>query len=350
MTLPNTPAYLAFLVIHILSGFVGMYGGLVPLFTRKGGKAHRKWGLVFTWSMGIAAATAFPLAWWREDPLQVVIGVFSGYLTLFGYRVLRRHNTGGASRALDWGAGVLSGVVFLATVALGTYLLFARPSPEARVALAFGVLGLIVAGRDLHGLATKDDSISRRILDHMVATSLAVTAAFAAFLNTQFYRLTHLEWQLDARMLLPVAVALPLLACWLPAWIKRLRTEQSTADILKNSGAETSEQERMRGFGMAEGITFLLLIFIAVPLKHLGGHPEFVRVMGSLHGAMFVLYAISVIVAGRASRWPFPKYALALGAGVLPFGTFLLDAQWRREGSGGKIEPAALPGRAHRPH
>ncbi len=333
MTLPNTPylgVYLALLAVHVLSGFVGMYSGLVPLFTRKGGKAHRNWGMLFTWAMGTAAVTAFPLAWWREDLLQVVIGVFSGYLTLFGYRVLRRYGAGGTSRTPDWGVAIWSGVVFLATIVVGMCLLFTRPSPEARVAVAFGILGLIVAGRDLHGLATNDVSFGRRILDHIIASSLAVMSAFSAFLNTQFYRLTHLEWDVDAKMLLPVVITLPLLAFWLPVWTKRLREEHNTADILRNSGAETSEPERMRGFGIAEGITFLLLLGVAVPLKRLGGHSEFVRIMGPLHGAMFVLYVVSVILAGRASRWSKKKYALALGAGIVPFGTFLLDAAWKK--------------------
>lgn len=345
MILPTTPyvaAYLAILIIHVVSGFVGMYGGLVPLFTRKGGKAHRKWGLIFTVAMAVAAVTAFPLAWWRHNPFQVVIGVFSGYLTLFGYRVLRRHDATGSSSAmlqrnnvLDWTAGTLAFAAFLATTVAGTYLLFLRSQPEARVAVVFGIVGLIVAGRDLHGLSTKNVSFARRILDHMIASSLAVVSAFSAFLNTQFYRLTHLEWQLDAKMLLPVIIALPLFVFWLPVWIRRLRTEQSTMDILRSSSAEGSEIEQMRGFGMAEGITFLLLLAVAVPLKHIGGHPEFVRIMGPLHGAMFVLYVVSVVLAGRASQWSPGKYGIALGAGVLPLGTFLLDAAWRR-GKGSK--------------
>jgi integral membrane protein len=337
------PMYMIFLAVHVLSGFVGMYGGLVPLFSHKGGRAHRKWGQVFTWALGISSLTSFPLAWWRSDLFQVVVGIFSGYLTLYGYRVLRRR-PGASADKVDWALSVVCCIAFAVITLMSSYFLVVAPSPEARVALIFGCLGLIVAGRDLETLITKDNSFQRRVLDHMIASSLALMVAFSAFLNTQFGRLTHLEWSLDKKMLLPLLVAVPLLTYWLPRWSRTLSGAQSVGDLPRGGEGETPELARLRLFGWAEGVTFLLLLGIAVPLKHLGGHPEFVRIMGPIHGAMFVLYIVSVLIAASALRWSRKTTLTALVASVIPCGTFVLEARWRHAEAGQGLQernPAA---------
>jgi integral membrane protein len=324
--------YLAFLLLHVVSGFLGMYAGFVPLFTRKGGKAHRTWGRVFTWAMGAAAVSSFPLAAIRADGVQAVVGLLSGYLTLFGYRVLRCTEPAAFSRT-DAFLSFAVGICFLVATGIGLVQTVASPHPSARVLLVFSSLGVLVAARDLYGFWRRDTSFSRRILDHGIALSLALTTGFSAFLNTQFYRLTRIEWPMDAKMLLPVGVSLLLLLYWLPIWARRLRTQNSVADILREAGAETSERERMRSFGWAEGISFLLLLGIAVPLKRWGGYPDLVRLLGPIHGALFLLYSISAWMAARAEHWSWKRRLAAQLVGVLPCGTFLFEAweKYRKE-------------------
>lgn len=88
----------------------------------------------------------------------------------------------------------------------------------------------------------------------------------------------------------------------------------------------------LRAVGFAEGVSYLLLLGLAMPLKYLAGLPSAVTYVGWAHGMLFVLFVAAVAVAARARRWGFGRVAKALVASLLPFGTFVLDREWRREG------------------
>lgn len=84
---------------------------------------------------------------------------------------------------------------------------------------------------------------------------------------------------------------------------------------------------RFRTVALLEGWSFLLLLFIAMPLKYWVGVPEAVKVVGWAHGALFVLYIFTLLEAGLKLRWSFFTITLAFLASLVPFGTFVLDAQ-----------------------
>ena len=86
-----------------------------------------------------------------------------------------------------------------------------------------------------------------------------------------------------------------------------------------------SPKTRLRVIGFAEGVSYLLLLFIAVPLKRLGGHPEAVQVLGPIHGLLFLLYVLTVIQGKIEYGWPLGKTAMALLASIIPGGTFYAD-------------------------
>jgi integral membrane protein len=81
-------------------------------------------------------------------------------------------------------------------------------------------------------------------------------------------------------------------------------------------------ERRFRLVAYAEGASFLLLLFIAMPLKYWAGWPLAVRVVGMLHGLLFVLYVVLVFEAVNAGRFGMRKPALALLASLLPFAPF----------------------------
>ncbi|MCX7571891.1 DUF3817 domain-containing protein [Tumebacillus sp. DT12] len=88
---------------------------------------------------------------------------------------------------------------------------------------------------------------------------------------------------------------------------------------------------RLRVIGFIEGISFLLLLFIAMPLKYMFDRPEMVQVVGMIHGVLFVLFILAVLHAAVVHRWKMLKVLFALIASSIPFGTFVLDARLRRE-------------------
>lgn len=88
---------------------------------------------------------------------------------------------------------------------------------------------------------------------------------------------------------------------------------------------------RLRVIGLVEGISFLLLLGIAMPLKYFADIPIFVTIVGALHGILFVLYIASVAEVWSKLRWSIGRVIGALAASIIPFGTFVLDARLRQE-------------------
>src|SRR5687768_2492575 len=84
---------------------------------------------------------------------------------------------------------------------------------------------------------------------------------------------------------------------------------------------------RLRIIGFAEGISYLILLGIAMPLKYFYQLPQTVRITGMIHGVLFVLYVLYVILVAVELRWNFRKIALALLASLIPFGTFWADVR-----------------------
>lgn len=88
---------------------------------------------------------------------------------------------------------------------------------------------------------------------------------------------------------------------------------------------------RLRVIGMIEGISYLILLGIAMPLKYLAGIPEVVKVVGWAHGVLFVGYVLALLHVWVARRWSLGRAVLAFVVSLLPFGTFLFDKSLRRE-------------------
>lgn len=82
---------------------------------------------------------------------------------------------------------------------------------------------------------------------------------------------------------------------------------------------------RMRVVGMLEGVSFLLLMGIAMPLKYLAGRPEAVRYFGWLHGLLFIGYCLAILSALVNGKISFRKSVMAFVASLIPFGPFVID-------------------------
>lgn len=84
-------------------------------------------------------------------------------------------------------------------------------------------------------------------------------------------------------------------------------------------------RNQFRSIAVLEGISFILLVFIAMPLKYWADMPQAVRVLGSIHGGLFVAFVIWLYLIREKENWPITKTALAFLASLLPFGTFWMD-------------------------
>ncbi|MCE6991646.1 DUF3817 domain-containing protein [Dyadobacter sp. CY323] len=87
---------------------------------------------------------------------------------------------------------------------------------------------------------------------------------------------------------------------------------------------------RLRIVAFIEGISYLVLLGIAMPLKYLAGIPQAVRVVGMAHGVLFVLFVILLIQVAIERNWSFKKSIYSFISSLVPFGTFYADARWFR--------------------
>src|SRR6185503_13411883 len=81
----------------------------------------------------------------------------------------------------------------------------------------------------------------------------------------------------------------------------------------------------LRVIGILEGISYLVLLGVAMPLKYFFGFAEVVKFVGWIHGLLFILFIPAVFVAKRPMNWNFFWVLFAMVASLLPFGTFMLD-------------------------
>lgn len=88
---------------------------------------------------------------------------------------------------------------------------------------------------------------------------------------------------------------------------------------------------RLRIIGLLEGMSLILLIFIAAPLKYFFHYPDLVRMLGPVHGLLFCLFVFITLSVGVSCRWPFFTTTWkVLLACIIPFGTFYIDKHMLR--------------------
>lgn len=89
-----------------------------------------------------------------------------------------------------------------------------------------------------------------------------------------------------------------------------------------------------RKVAVAEGISYIALICIAMPLKYFAHMPLAVKYTGWAHGLLFVLYVALVIMCWTEYKWKFGKTVLIFFASLLPFAPFYVDKRLKEEPAG----------------
>ncbi|WP_299092483.1 DUF3817 domain-containing protein [uncultured Metabacillus sp.] len=87
----------------------------------------------------------------------------------------------------------------------------------------------------------------------------------------------------------------------------------------------------LRFVGNLEGISYLVLLIIAMPLKYFLDFPLAVTIVGGLHGFLFVLFVVMVAVVKFKKHWAVLWGIWAVFLAFIPFGTFYLDRQLKNK-------------------
>ena len=88
--------------------------------------------------------------------------------------------------------------------------------------------------------------------------------------------------------------------------------------------------QTLRVVGFLEGISFLLLLFVAMPMKYIFDNPILAKYVGMGHGVLFILFLIVLFVVCEKQKWSLKMFILGLIASILPFGPFVFDAKIKK--------------------
>ncbi len=80
-----------------------------------------------------------------------------------------------------------------------------------------------------------------------------------------------------------------------------------------------------------EGVSYILLLFVAVPLKYWGGDEQYVKLLGMPHGLLFVGYLIIAFLIKDDENWSGKDFGIVMLASILPFGTFYIDWKYLKK-------------------
>ncbi|HLP51957.1 MAG TPA: hypothetical protein VK154_13805 [Chitinophagales bacterium] len=201
-----------FLYAHIAAGGTALLSGLVAILTTKGGKVHKRSGLVFFYCMLLVAFSAFVIAIAKGNGFLLAIAMFSFYLNYFGYRALK--NRDAKFKWFDWAV-----VLFSSGTAL--YMLYTRQI----VLVAFGTLLLYLLFNAIRPQLMGEEKIKearrRRVLAHlgnMMGSYIATVTAFVV-VNINFVKPGWIVW------LLPTALGLPVIIYYTSVWKKKLKLD-----------------------------------------------------------------------------------------------------------------------------
>ena len=77
-----------------------------------------------------------------------------------------------------------------------------------------------------------------------------------------------------------------------------------------------------------EGVSYILLLGIATPIKYFSNDPQYVKMLGMPHGLLFVAYVAFAFVLRTDFKWNNKQFGTVLLASIIPFGTFYIDRHY----------------------
>ena len=77
-----------------------------------------------------------------------------------------------------------------------------------------------------------------------------------------------------------------------------------------------------------EGVSYLLLLFVAMPIKYLLEDPQYVKLLGMPHGILFITYIVLAVLFKKQFSWTNIELFIVLIASIIPFGTFYIDRKY----------------------
>jgi integral membrane protein len=82
---------------------------------------------------------------------------------------------------------------------------------------------------------------------------------------------------------------------------------------------------------LLEGVSYLLLLFIASPIKWFYEDPQYVKMLGMPHGLLFIAYVVLAVLISKDMKWSTRTLFIVIIASIIPFGTFYIDNKYLKK-------------------
>ncbi|HLH34795.1 MAG TPA: hypothetical protein VKX41_08980 [Alloacidobacterium sp.] len=201
----------AFLIAHIGAGASAFALAPLALLTAKGGKAHRRWGKIYFWSMAVVTFTALVMAIYRPILFLALVAIFSFYFAFTGYRVLGQKAAWKGEKtvtALDWFAAAFTFIASALLALLGAF----RPALVQNLgipAMVFGLLGMWLAGSTAWSFTHRPKEKMFWWYAHLSGMLGSYIAAWTAFSVVTISPLLHHAWWI---WIVPTGIGVPAIA------------------------------------------------------------------------------------------------------------------------------------------
>ena len=181
------------ILIYIHAGFGGiaLLAGLLSIIAKKGSKLHKKFGLLFYYTMLISAVTAMIVACMpnHESPFLFAIGIFSLYFIVTGKRSLRFKKKNPHLK-LDKLISILMIITGMTMIFLPVIL-----SKKINIVLStFAIIGIIFSIKDLMLYKNPDKLKSEWLKLHIGKLMGGYIAATTAFVVVNQYFPSFYGW------------------------------------------------------------------------------------------------------------------------------------------------------------
>ena len=140
-----------FLIVHIIGGMLALITGLIAMLTHKGGKAHRLNGKIYFGGMTAVFLTSIYMSIAHNNPFLLMVGFFSYYMVVRGYRILylKKLGQGLIVPRLDWIIAAIGMFAGAALVIYGVRAGLMLHQTYGFVAIPFGILSMSFAWSDI---------------------------------------------------------------------------------------------------------------------------------------------------------------------------------------------------------
>jgi len=170
------------LTLHVVSGFTALIIGVVPMVAKKGGKLHKKSGLIYFWAMFGVFITSVPMAFIKWNIFLFTIGIFSFYFVLTGYRFAKRKGWH-LLTSFDKGIMLTTFTTSILMIGYSAYL-FYLGSQNWIILGIFGIICFLTSIDDLRKFGKKSEDNKNWFYQHLIRMLGGYIATSTAFVVT----------------------------------------------------------------------------------------------------------------------------------------------------------------------